>query len=1590
MLPRIVLFAILGLVFVSPTSAQVCTGGTIGFDFGPGNIDAARNCVNLFWCHDPEVAGVEYLVMPAGCDPTTESCTVRAIVPLQFPGNRNNSTSIGFFDSPIKLLWQDSGGGFAGACGNAGARIQVDQGDAWIQRSFACGDSGGGEVFSLQITVCDAVSGCERNATTNVDLTDSALAAAVCPGPPPEDGCTSCAGCFGVGGGGGPGSGGGGGGAPGAGGGGISGGPGTGPGAVLRYKAGSIGSASVPAPADWSLGRNWSHSYASRVLEDGGPLSGQALLFTPNAVFKTFIDTDLDGTYDQVSPADEYRTLEKTGSGFSLTDLDGTVESFDTAGRWLSRVDRNGNTATATYTGSELGSVAFPDGRREDFTYHPSGHLDTITEVGVDGITTRQWAYTWSGDDLARIDRPDGTAFGYLYNDPAHPGYLTRITLIGNDGTSERITAAWEYDAQGNVVKLWRGHEFFESGVDGWQFEFDNPVLPTATMVTDPFGSISTYTWAADRDSVNRKPKLIGIEGDCPTCGLGPNSQLLYEDPANPFRVTQETDGRGHITRFAYDSEGRQISQIEAFQTLLERETVWTWNPTYPALVETITWPSTAGFPNEKVTTFGYDAAGNQISRTAEGFEDDAPFTFITEMVPNAGGRVTSVDPPGFGSADATTFTYDPTRGNGFLIQEGRTDPLIGTTTFGYDAFNRRSSITDVNGVITETEYDSLDRVRFVRQRGEIAAEDLVTENRYNPFGDLFQIVRPEGNVIEYTYDAAGRLESVERKADDLPSSHGERVFYTLDNIGNRVLEQHQRWDGTAWETRAQTAFEYATRCFLDKTIQGFNGEEVTTEYAYDCDGNLEHTWDANHPSTGQTAPATTTYVYDELDRVAEVRQPFGGTVGGTVVTAYDYDVQDQLTSATDGEGTVTAYVYSDRGLLTTEISEVSGTTENSYNEHGQLETRTDARGITLTRTLDALDRDTFVDYPGESLDITNIFDDPRIPFSTGRLTRIERDGHGIDYAYDRFGRLTQDGILAYAYDGNGNQREMVYPGGVIATYTYDFADRQASLDLETPLGMPNLVSGATYEPSGPLNFLSLGNGLEETRTYDTRYFPNSIQLAGAAPLLDWQYSTDGMGNITGIADLLTPANQRTYGYQDVQYFLTQGDGPWGTRSWTYDSIGNRLSETRDGVIDTYSYLPNAGGGRTPKLDQISLGGGGSQGFVYDLAGNQTDTDTAGDLTTRTYDDASRLTTQGRGLVNASSEFLYDGRGFLRQSTGRLPDTSGGAVFCDGFESGDTSSWGGGGASTCFVESQTEPLYDSQGRLHGIVGASSVLVLYFNGIPVAQVEIDTGSVQYLTADHLGTLIASTSEMGLVSWEGGFEPFGTDFSGASANGIFLRFPGQWVDETWAQSTASEGHYNVNRWYEAGTTRYTRPDPLTSSPNLFAYVDSRPLRLVDPLGLLSLDPESCGPPGGDGAAGSSGICCYDDLEKAVQQYNEFFAPGWRQRKPDCWNAIAKASGFEKPLGSIGGILSPLSCMVAGHRGETMGCRSDGPGCGLTKRRTGETTFGPKSCDKGECGSLLNTVFHERLHRCGAPAEFGGLITIADDITRLCVGP
>ncbi len=1238
--------------------------------------------------------------------------------------------------------------------------------------------------------------------------------------------------------------------------------------AQMRYAAGGVGSDGLPGTAAWRtvLGRGWSHEYAERIVVD--PNNSHVWLLSRYGSFREFFNlaTPVGGLrlYQSHTPSDEFRKLYfDTGTnGWRLVSLDGRTDFFRPDGLWEKTVFATDPThpVLATYNGSnQLVAVSFPDGRSDTFTY-ASGKLNSVTEnpVAGSGTPSRTWTFTWTGDELTLATRPDGTAWQFFY-DPTRPGYLTRVDLVA--GPQLRIEAAFEYEpGTNNVAKSWRGDPSFtgSNATDKITYSYTNPSLPTQAVVTravsGTFDQVTTYNIA--RDTVSRKPKLNSIQGSCPTCGLSPVTTFAYTG-TNPLLPSSMTDAKGTRTDYTYDANGRLLTRTEAANVpSLTRLTTFIYDTNFPGLVTRVEVPSTSGGSNKRRTDSAYNSTtGLMTTRTIDGFEAGAalPSGFKTTTYShNGSGEVLSIDPPGFGTTDVTSFTYNVS-GRNDHIADSRTDPLTGTTLFEYDGLNRRTSVTDPNNLETETTYDTLNRITEVRQKGATPAGELVTIHVYNNFGDLFCTRLPRGNGIEYLYDPAGRLKEIVRgTAIATPTSTTcldtalprERTVYQLNIAGNRIEESLEEWTGSAWTSRSRTTYDYT--CHLDRITHGAGSPSpAVTQYCYDLNDNLEKVWDANHPAGSNPTP-TQLYAYDELNRLESVTQPWTGAGGTTAVTLYTYDVQDHLSSVIDAEGNVTTYTYSDRDLMTQEFSPVSNTTNHTYNEHGELLTTTDARGVVTTRTVDAADRTTQETFgptgtPDPALTITYGYGTNPAQFNMGRLISITRNGETIAYSYDRFGRITQDGELSYDYDPNGNPISLVYPGGVEAVSTFDFADRPATL-LARRAGHPDqpLVTAATYRPFGPLSTLTLGNGLTETHGFNSRYVPEDITLAGGGNLLSWTYTTDGVGNILSITDNLNAANNRGYGYQDPQYFLTLGNGPWGPRSWTYDKIGNRLTEVRGAVTDTYSYVPAPGGGHTPILTSIQLGGGGgTRTYDYGLAGHLEEVATGTDVTLFGTDAAGRLALLERPAGYSDASFAYDGRGYLTfADPNALP-------FLDGFESGNTCNWsaavGQSPPPTCpGPKQELHSTYSSEGLLHALarnIAPQSSHVFHFAGRPVAQRDVSGGveSWKYLTADHLGTPIIATNTGGSVLWQGGFEPFGTDWSNSTGAGVFLRFPGQWREAAWENSGPGNGpYYNLYRWYEAGTGRYTQPDPLDEGS--YAYALNRPLSFIDPTGEM----------------------------------------------------------------------------------------------------------------------------------------------------------
>ena len=512
-------------------------------------------------------------------------------------------------------------------------------------------------------------------------------------------------------------------------------------------------------------------------------------------------------------------------------------------------------------------------------------------------------------------------------------------------GPERRVVAAFEYESgTNNVAKSWNGDPSFTgpNAVEKVTYSYTNPVLPTQAVVTrtvsPTFNQVTTFAIA--RDTVSVKPKITSIQGSCPTCGLSPTTTFAYGG-SHALLPSSMTDAKGTRTDYTYDANGRLLTKTEAANVpSLTRATSYTFDTNFPGLVTRVEAPSTSGGSNKRRTDSAYDPTSGLLNpRTISGFEAGVAFSYATAYTYNASGEVTAVDPPAYGTTDQTTFTYNLAGRNGH-VPDSRTDPLVGTTTYGYDGLNRRTSVIDVNGVETVTSYDSLNRVTEVRQKGAVPTDDLVTTYTYTSFGDLFCTKLPRGNGVEYVYDTAGRLkEMIRGTAVTTPTSTScldtalprERTAYQLDGAGHRIEESLERWSGAAWVSDSKTAYQFT--CHLDK-VDARRRQPDDERHRV-----LLRPQRQSREGLGREPPEG---LEPQPDTALRLRRPRPPDVGGrgprhgnVATTSYGYDVQDHLASVTDAEANVTTYITSDRDLMTQQVSPVSGTTTYTYNEHG-------------------------------------------------------------------------------------------------------------------------------------------------------------------------------------------------------------------------------------------------------------------------------------------------------------------------------------------------------------------------------------------------------------------------------------------------------------------------------------------------------------------------------------------------------------------------------------------------------------------------------------------------------------------------------
>jgi RHS repeat-associated protein len=966
----------------------------------------------------------------------------------------------------------------------------------------------------------------------------------------------------------------------------------------IRY----YNSSSLPTKAA-SLGTNWRSTFdrylivssSTSVLVESA--DGRQLgFFLNNGIWHTDSDVDL--------------ALANAGSTWIVTDSDDTIETYKAGSgqvAYLASIQaRNGYTQKLAYnSANQLTSVTDSYGRMLTFTYS-SGLLQTVTTPDNLVLT---YGYNSSGTTAGVLDRLTSVTYSttpqsqqsYLYENSSFPFALTGI--IDEDGNRYN---SWTFDSSGRAMSSQHG-----SGADLRTIAYN---ADGSVTVTNPLGEQDIYKFATLQGVL----KVVEIDRVATSTTLAAKELFTYD--ANGYKAS-ETDWNGNLTTFVNDIHGQPITINEAVGTAAARTTTITYDSAFIHL------------PQQKVTSglttsFTYDTSGEVLTQTLT--------DTTTNTVPHAtGGQtrtwtyswanslLTSVLGPRTDVKELTTFTYDNT---GALTA---TTNALGQTTkiTQHLAGGLPQTVIDPNGVTTNLSYDT--RQRLTSSAVTTAAGVLTTKYAYDFAGNLLTTTLPDGSALTNGYDAAHRLTSV----TDL---FKQSITYTLDALGDRT--QANVLDATGKVQRKHSGvFDV-----LGRTLQDIGGVGQTSSFTFDANGN---TLTATDPLNN-----VTTQTFDSLNR------PVTTTDANGNVTATVYDAHDRPISVTDPNGGTTTYTYDGFGELIQQASPVTGTTVFHYDPAGNLTQRIDARGVIANYTSDALDRPSATTYPaGPAENITYNYDQPGHGFGSGRLTSLKDAAGTLNRSYDERGDIVSEIrtlgnvtlATTYSYDAAQRTSSIGYPSGWTASYARDAMGRITGVSTKGPASTSQtapVLSGIAYQPFGPPNAVTYGNGIAESRVFDADYRLTSLVGTGKNPLQNLNYAFDQANNVNSIQDRVTPGNSQSFGYDPLNR-LTTASGAYGQIGYRYDALGNRLTES-DSVaptsLDGLGNLTAMTYNQTGRVSSVTAGTQQIAGYTYDALGHRlARTGTSAML--YQYDLGGRLLEEDDAQGNPQADYLYLG-----------------------------------------------------------------------------------------------------------------------------------------------------------------------------------------------------------------------------------------------------------------------------------------------------------------------------------------------------------
>ncbi|RLA50747.1 MAG: hypothetical protein DRR42_12260 [Gammaproteobacteria bacterium] len=670
-----------------------------------------------------------------------------------------------------------------------------------------------------------------------------------------------------------------------------------------------------------------------------------------------------------------------------------------------------------------------------------------------------------------------------------------------------------------------------------------------------------------------------------------------------------------------------------------------------------------------------YDYASNQIdllqvTQLRDGIEEvTASYTWDDRH-----NRLSAAD----GRGHATAYTYNAA---GQMLTQ--TNALGHTTEYEYDAQGYLVKVTFPTGKTTQFSYDAVGR-----RATYIDTEGHTQTYRYDGLNRLLRTTYEDGTSVEYSWDVLDLVRIRDRV--------GRETHFDYDDLRRKVSQTDHLGRVTAYAYDAS-----------DRLLSVTNALGQVTHFEYDIQGRKTADIDAEGHRTEYHYENTTS-------RLATVVDANNGQTTNT------YDLANRLIALTDPNNHTTQFMFDEAGNTVEQVSPDSGATLYRYDVMGLIG-QTDARGLTVNYSYDALNRLQHTQYADSAYDILMSYDgsnyedgvaDSLLKQAIGQPTgmtdnsgqtlwyyNIHGDLKGLDTLFNDLGNtaFSQQFEYDYRYEpGVGRMTQHTYPDGQSFTYQYDDHGRVKAIESIAGGTTKVAIDDVAYQPvlADGIAGYTYGNGLITQRQVDALGQLTDLSVQGVQNVFQRQWSYTPANDIASIDDQLDATGTRAYTY-DALHQLTDAVGPT-NQTYSYDANSNRLSK------NTAVYTPDSNSNRL----QSVVEGSTVTGLFHDANGNRI--------------------AQNVG-VGDSFSYEYDPRNRLM----RLSDNS-----------GVLASYQYNGAGQRVVKTTTNgtrySLYNPQGQRIGLYQGDGSLAhntLYWNGQPLAHYRPDTESSCRFTSIH---------------------------------------------------------------------------------------------------------------------------------------------------------------------------------------------------------------------------------------------------------------